>query len=402
MWQKPSAVTTPPPETEPTPASESSSAAAAAAAADPQPESSSTRTTPATPLTTVAKIVAHAGLAGVLLTTADGGSNSVSETHTLGKMGGDVCSCIVQYPQYFHRVRESFGINSKEFFEISLREIIELGNPGKGGQRLFRTGDLKYILKTMDGIEEKKMVEILPKYVEHMEAKTTCLCGFVSWITVVVGNEKTPLLVMRNILPPTVCGKKKLMQFDLKGSWHGRCASEHELEKGAGATLKDLDFGLRDEVTNSRCPTGLLMASGEARKLLDSINNAADFVADFGIMDHSLLLGIYDVTDVKDISKIDATAAGFVYAEVHDLRVDTASKLLPDGETRSAKLLLQCGVIDVLQTFNTGRKFQKLLMGTFNEITSLSSVPAPKYCERFKLFMEMVFGCDDEVCPVEH
>ena len=83
------------------------------------------------------------------------------------------------------------------------------------------------------------------RYVDHM-AKETLLCKFVGWLSVDTADEVTWLIVMCNILPSTVCGVGKLMQFDLKGSWHGRKASEKELSKGRGATLKDLDFWHED------------------------------------------------------------------------------------------------------------------------------------------------------------
>jgi hypothetical protein len=314
-----------------------------------------------TPLKLMAEIISNAGRAGVFTQPGENPDDSTSDRYT-GEISECAWSCLVWYPAEFKRVRETFGISDEAFFEESLGEIIQLGNPGKGGQGLFRTADMKYILKTMEVTEEQKLAEILPRYVEHMATQKTCLCAFVAWITVVVGGQKTPLLAMRNILPPTACGKPKLLQFDLKGSWHNRRASAREVEKGAGATLKDLDFGPAGagaafDNAHCRCPGGLSMAPAQREALLESICNAADFVADFGIMDHSLLLGLYDVTDVRDAGLLDA-AAGCAYAEARGLRVDEAGGLLP--RPRPARLLLVCGVIDVLQTFNASRRFQQV------------------------------------------
>ena len=141
-----------------------------------------------------------------------------------GKKGaGGAVVCRVHAFGAFREIRKSCGIVEEEFLN-SLTDVKEIGNPGKGGQRLFATGDKKYFLKSMAGIELTMLEHILnppkgldiEKYTEHME-RETLLCKFVGWLSVDTEDEVTWLVAMCNILPSRVCGQEKLMQFDLKG-----------------------------------------------------------------------------------------------------------------------------------------------------------------------------------------
>lgn len=169
-----------------------------------------------------------------------------------GGGGSGAVVCRVHAFSAFREIRASCNIDEDAFWN-SLMDVTEIGNPGKGGQRLFRTGDKQFFLKSMAGIELTMLKHIMnppdgsgiERYVDHM-AQETLLCKFVGWLSVDTDDDVTWLIVMCNILPSTVCGVEKLMQFDLKGSWHGRKASEKELKKGRGATLKDLDFWHED------------------------------------------------------------------------------------------------------------------------------------------------------------
>ena len=61
------------------------------------------------------------------------------------------------------------------------------------------------------------------------------------------------------------------LKFDLKGSEFGRKASQHELSKGAEATLKDLDF---DRVFPAKFG-GLRIRPADYEKLAHRINEDA-------------------------------------------------------------------------------------------------------------------------------
>jgi hypothetical protein len=366
--------------------------------------------------------------------------------HAAGGGGGSgAIVCRVHASSAFREIRASCNIGESAFW-TSLMDVTEIGNPGKGGQRLFRTGDKQFFLKSMAGIELTMLEHIMnppdgsgiERYVDHM-AQETLLCKFVGWLSVDTDDEVTWLIVMCNILPSTVCGVEKLMQFDLKGSWHGRKASEKELKKGRGATLKDLDFWHdhpEDEtghtarfLYNSAWQGCLGLQKEQCEQLLQRIENALDFLGQHGVMDHSLLMGLYEVTDVSDAAIAQALEAtpqgGAFFATATHLRVDRDGVLLPGRETRCANFIVHCGVIDVLQTYNRGRKFQHhfvgacdywlsiwlpgcgdlnaLLLsrpcsGAFTDAVSLSSVPAPLYRDRMKLFMNaLVFAPSDDV-----
>jgi hypothetical protein len=312
-----------------------------------------------------------------------------------GSSGANVV-CKLHAPEAFRRVRESVGVDEDQFC-LSLQDVKEIGNPGKGGQRLFRTADKQYFLKTMEPTELEMLERFLrppiasglPAYTEHMQSETL-LCTFVGWYSVEMEGDITWLVAMRNILPSTVCRAEKLLQFDLKGSvrelavirvclartaidvpfvvlpvqWYGRRASSNELSKGRGATLKDLDFwhdGLVEDFNSSRFvgPNCLCLGSDNCATLLRRIDNALDFLGKHGVMDHSLLMGLYEVTDLHCVDPACTEQAngqdGGWFAEA-DVRIDKQGNLLQGDQTRKAKFIVHCGVIDVLQTYNVGRK----------------------------------------------
>lgn len=87
----------------------------------------------------------------------------------------------------------------------------------------------------------------------------------------------------------------------------------------------------------------------------------------------------------------DATVASCIFIFI--------APLCSGRETRVANFIVHCGVIDVLQTYNTGRKFQHHFVGAFTDAVSLSSVPAPLYRDRMKLFMAALVFAPSENVP---
>ena len=101
-------------------------------------------------------------------------------------------------------------------------------------------------------------------------------------------NRKIRLIAMQNSLPRAVLGREPALKFDLKGSSLGRRANDDELSKGSRATLKDLDF-------ERIFPKGLKVKTGDYEKIVHRITQDARVLAELDIMDHSLLLGLYEI-----------------------------------------------------------------------------------------------------------
>jgi hypothetical protein len=121
---------------------------------------------------------------------------------------------------------------------------------GKSSAYFYFSADQRYVVKLATTAERDLMLEILDGYYLRMEdAKRdaggrgkphTLLPQIFGMYTVkVAGGLKKHWIVMSNFMAT----KLKLdYKFDLKGSRHKRDASENELKKGVGATLKDNDF----------------------------------------------------------------------------------------------------------------------------------------------------------------
>lgn len=95
----------------------------------------------------------------------------------VGNMHSGAVVCRAHAFSAFREIRASCNIAEADFFK-SLENVTEIGNPGKGGQRLFRTADRQFFLKSMAGIE-LTMLRTCPRLVSSRLASPGRLCSAV-------------------------------------------------------------------------------------------------------------------------------------------------------------------------------------------------------------------------------
>lgn len=146
-------------------------------------------------------------------------------------------------PEVFRKLRKAFGIDAGDFM-LSIcgdRALRELTSPGKSGSVFYITQDDQYILKTVQKNECKILMDVLPRYYQHMQrfpdSLLTRFYGLYRIDTGVGAGKRVRFVVMGNIFRTDLSVHTR---YDLKGSTVGRATPP--FKQGPGTTLKDLDL----------------------------------------------------------------------------------------------------------------------------------------------------------------
>jgi len=231
--------------------------------------------------------------------------------------------------------------------------------------------------------------------------------------------------------------------YDLKGSTHGRAATEKEKRQDV-PVLKDLDF-LEKHVK-------IRIAKDKAEALIEQVHKDSDFLQKLNIMDYSLLLGIHytdretsldeckgDETSPATLSPVvsgddleksfgtdalmpqvsrrqshyglrgaqEIIAVRNEFANALPLVSEEANKkkgcsknnsgsifCATDGGIRGvtadgtpSNVMYYMGIIDILQRYNAKKKLETQVKSISTDPESISSVKPSKYAKRFSKFI---------------
>ena len=182
----------------------------------------------------------------------------------------------------------------------TLSTLTELYSEGKSGSFFYYSFDGKYMVKTISHTEHRFFRHILEKYYSHMvQNRDTMLVRFLGAHKIrqgkhsKVGSKSIYFVVMGNLFDTPL---KIHRRYDLKGSWVGRLCvigagvrhSTKDADRGDTArALKDLDIVDLDEHIRLDEKTTALFQS--------QLEKDSRFLAECGIIDYSLLLGLHNV-----------------------------------------------------------------------------------------------------------
>ena len=182
----------------------------------------------------------------------------------------------------------------------TLSTLTELYSEGKSGSFFYYSFDGKYMVKTISHTEHRFFRHILEKYYSHMvQNRNTMLVRFLGAHKIrqgkhsKVGSKSIYFVVMGNLFDTPL---KIHRRYDLKGSWVGRLCvigagvrrSTKDADRGDTArALKDLDIVDLDEHIRLDEKTTALFQS--------QLEKDSRFLAECGIIDYSLLLGLHNV-----------------------------------------------------------------------------------------------------------
>lgn len=199
-------------------------------------------------------------------------------------------------PLAFRHFRKAFGIDTSDFL-MSLCDgpLRELENAGASGSIFYKSHDDMFIIKTIQKGEHNFLRKLLPGYYMNLvQNKRTLLPKFFGHFCYQTALGKNiRFIVMNNLLPSNLTYYET---YDLKGSTHGRKASEYELSKKK-PTLKDMDFRDRHNI-------GIRLTPETYNKLVNTMRRDCLVLESFKIMDYSLLVGVHNT--VRDTnSRVD-------------------------------------------------------------------------------------------------
>jgi 1-phosphatidylinositol-4-phosphate 5-kinase len=318
----------------------------------------------------------------------------------------------------FRNLRSAFGISATAYARSFPDDLSELGSnwqqrlkesvsEGKSGSFFYRVSDGKgskyvvkqiavlcyamlcyallcyarYIVKQISRAEKRALMAILPAYEEHVTRRGGrslihyygCHSMKLRW----VGAGAVYFVVMRNFLPV-----RPWLAFDLKGATANRRALAakllHEMNAGAIAnggvaygTLRDwewLDIAMSVDVSDA-----------DKAELAEMVRADADFMCAQGLLDYSLLVGIY---------RVPASLA----AEAKQARLDS---LVAQGGYISLdrQKVYFFGIIDVLERWNLRWKLQRAVLTTGYHsflrgpaADGISALHPSDYADRFHTF----------------
>eukprot|EP01006_Ploeotia_vitrea_P038174 TRINITY_DN66218_c13_g2_i1.p1 TRINITY_DN66218_c13_g2~~TRINITY_DN66218_c13_g2_i1.p1 ORF type:complete len:571 (-),score=303.10 TRINITY_DN66218_c13_g2_i1:220-1932(-) len=191
-------------------------------------------------------------------------------------------------PYVFRDLRERWGIEPQDYIMTvcaggAKYQYLEFITNSKSGQFFFYTFDQKFMIKTVSKGEKTKLMSILQHYHTHvMTYNDTLLTRFYGMHRVHPHKKRDFYF----LIFASVFGTDKYIHkvFDLKGSLHGRKATEAEIKRG-NPVYKDKDF-LRQDIK-------IRVGPARAKLLKAQLAADADFLCQLNIMDYSLLLGIH-------------------------------------------------------------------------------------------------------------
>ena len=254
----------------------------------------------------------------------------------------------------------------------SLTTLSELCSEGKSGSFFYYSADGKYMVKTISHAEHRFFRKILAKYYSHIVTNPdTLLVRFLGAHQIrfgrhsKFGSKRIYFVVMGNLFDTPF---KIERRYDLKGSWAGRYTPD---EKRGDITraLKDLDIIDLDQ--------HIRLDAENTRLFNTQLEKDSKFLADCGIIDYSLLLGVHTIT-----GELPPEPAR-VYGRSVPFWQKNWGGVLSDDKTQ----IYYMGVIDILIHFNA-RKFGELAIKSVYDDAKGVSVQFPsKYQKRFMKFM---------------
>ncbi|XP_022167853.1 phosphatidylinositol 4-phosphate 5-kinase type-1 beta-like [Myzus persicae] len=302
----------------------------------------------------------------------------------------------VEYAPYvFRHFRLLFGINTQDYLtSFCAFPLREMTNPGASGSKMFITMNGKFILKSLKDSEGDFFREILPFYMTHLKKNPgSLLPKFFGFYGFVSGLNRMQFISMNNLLPRNI---QMHLKYDLKGSSYRRTATPEE-RKQKSPTYKDNDF-------RQKMAGNLYLMKNTLSDVLRIIEKDANFLQRNNIMDYSMLLGIYNITQDTTPDSTISLAAEARWTrlmndsiEIEDIHADTANfeyekscpflrGSIPAENEKGEKLFLFVGIIDVLQDFRI-IKFIEYGVKTIVQGSDISVQPPDKYAPRFVDFL---------------
>eukprot|EP01104_Vermistella_antarctica_P016999 TRINITY_DN5927_c0_g1_i1.p1 TRINITY_DN5927_c0_g1~~TRINITY_DN5927_c0_g1_i1.p1 ORF type:complete len:714 (+),score=161.31 TRINITY_DN5927_c0_g1_i1:56-2197(+) len=233
-------------------------------------------------------------------------------------------------PKVFRELRRHFGISDDVYINSlgpeqilgnmllgSLQSLSEQVSEGKSGSLFYFSHDSRFLLKTISSSERNSLVELLPRYLQHVRNNpNTLLARYYGLHKLECPKHgKIRYIVMGNVFQTT---RRIHTRYDLKGSVYGRTA-----EGSLGGPLKDLDFKRK-----------LQFGNRDKTLLMEQIKKDVCLLEEHNIIDYSMLIGVSRVGDEEEIPEDEEENDDLGLNEDDDLQGSTGSSdMLTDSDS---------------------------------------------------------------------
>lgn len=283
-------------------------------------------------------------------------------------------------PFVYRRIRDRFGVSEDDFLDATCREsrVRELPTPGRSGALFYITEDEMYFMKTVQAVEERMLLNMLPSYYQHIvDNPRTLLTRYMAHFSVQTRRDRhIRMVVMASIFNDQVFIDRK---YDLKGSTYKRFASPEQL-RSENVTLKDQDFD-----------DALYFRPEVLKAILRQLEKDSAYLESHDVMDYSLLLGLSDMLPEEND----------VFKSRYGPNEEDAPYFLgyqKDALGRKSGVRICMGIIDFLQRFRLRKKVEYAGRVLQSCSTSAASVAPPGlYRERFMDFLRSRFLPDPDL-----
>lgn len=259
----------------------------------------------------------------------------------------------VSFPEYTRSLTGVTGDAFSSQIESSIEAMVGRFSEGAGGGFFFFSPDGRYLLKTLERCEQRKLLQVLPSYFEHLRASPRSLLARLFGCYAITMHDATRYFVVMESL---FHGVEQIHEkYDLKGSWVGR--SVRTLSRDA--TMLDNDLARK-----------LKLPPRDAARLAAQCTSDAQLLRALNIMDYSLLLGVRLVAPNERAVPAAARHDGpFVWTS-------------EDG-----RAIYYLTIIDLLQSWDLRKQLERLLkLGLYCRCGSaegMSVVEPAQYAHRF-------------------
>ncbi|KAK2956413.1 putative 1-phosphatidylinositol 3-phosphate 5-kinase fab1 [Blattamonas nauphoetae] len=219
-------------------------------------------------------------------------------------------SITLHYSLQFHALRAK-TIGNWRFIHSLLRCSFLDAKGGKSNASFFRTGDKRFVVKQISGVEMRQLLESAFDYFYHYSdtvfgGSGSLLLPIVAIATVQQAqssdaNSSVPIATKRHarhyvIMENQSYDQTYIISFDLKGSIRNRLVKDTGL---FGGVLQDSNY--LEMMFNWR----MKLETHDWQKLIECADRDSKFLCDLNVIDYSLLVGVREDSPVIHVGIID-------------------------------------------------------------------------------------------------
>ncbi len=268
-------------------------------------------------------------------------------------------------PNLFHNIRSKLGYSSRILSEYFINRAFspsynyssiytkDTNQGGRSDAFFFTNFSERFIIKSISKGERKYFIKKMlygyyKRVLNHEDSKLSRILGVFRF-----DHMNTNIIILENITPY----RESALLFDMKGSTYQRSTISNPEEASRGKTMKDMDFKLLD--------FKLYLDPAVATALYNIIAKDVEYLNSVGVMDYSILVGIYE-------NYYEASSRYTIFSKVNQV--------------------CNIGIIDFMQDYDIRKKAESEIKRMVSGM-EISSIEPDEYAKRFLEFLRINILC---------